>query len=108
MQESNCGGESFALRVIGDIMAPEFKDGCIIIIDPSGVISDGCYVLARHNDEYIFRQLVYGDGVYYLKTLQEGHETIELQSLDAVEGVITQRAGRRRSDRKHYVSLNGG
>ena len=108
MQESNCGGESFALRVIGDIMAPEFRDGCIIIIDPSGGVSDGCYVLARHNDEYIFRQLVYGDGVYYLKTLQEGHETIELQSLDAVEGVITQRAGRRRSDRKHYVSLNGG
>ena len=75
MQEGNCGGESFALRVIGDTMAPEFKDGCIIIIDPSGVISDGCYVLARHNDEYIFRQLVYGDGVYYLKTLQAGHET---------------------------------
>ena len=96
MQESNCGGESFALRVIGDTMAPEFKDGCIIIIDPSGIVSDGSFVLARHNDEYIFRQLVYGDGVYYLKTLQEGHETIELQSLTAVEGVITQRAGRRR------------
>ena len=42
------------------------------------------------------------------KTLQDGHETIELQSLTAVEGVITQRAGRRRSERKHYVSLNGG
>ena len=106
MQESNCGGELFALRVIGDTMAPEFKDGSIIIIDPSGVIADGCFVLARHDDEYVLRQLVYGDGIYYLRTLQEGHDDIEMQDLAAVEGVITQRAGRRRSDRKHYVSLN--
>jgi len=41
MQESSCGGEPFALRVSGDVMAPEFNDGCIIIIDPSGVVKDG-------------------------------------------------------------------
>ena len=63
MQESSCGGEPFALRVIGDTMAPEFVDGCIIIIDPSGIVKDGSYVLARHNDEYIFRQLVFGEDV---------------------------------------------
>ena len=103
MQEGSCGAEPFALRVIGDSMSPEFKDGCIIIIDPDGVISDGSYVLARHNDEYIFRQLVFGDGRYYLKTLQDGHETIEIQDLRPVEGVIVQQAGRRRADRKHYV-----
>jgi len=28
---SSCGGEPFALRVIGDSMAPEFEDGCIIV-----------------------------------------------------------------------------
>ena len=35
MQEGSCGAELFALRLTGDSMEPEFKDGCIIIIDPS-------------------------------------------------------------------------
>ena len=103
MQEGSCGAEPFALRVIGDSMAPEFRDGCIIIIDPEGVISDGCYVLAQHEDGYIFRQLVYNGSGYLLKALQDGHETIELSDLTPVAGVIVQQAGRRRADRKHYI-----
>jgi len=38
MQENSCGREPFALRVIGDEMSPEFLDGCIIIIDPEGIL----------------------------------------------------------------------
>ena len=102
MQENSCGGEPFALRVIGESMAPEFEDGCIIIIDPSGVVNDGSFVLARHEDEYIFRQLVFGDGSYYLKALATGHETIEIADLKPVEGVIVQKGARRKADRKHY------
>ncbi len=103
MQEGSCGAEPFALRVTGDSMEPEFKDGCIIIIDPEGVISDGCYVLARHEDGYIFRQLIYIGNRYLLKALQEGHEIIEIQDLTPVAGVIVQQAGRRRAERKHYL-----
>ncbi|MEN8207159.1 MAG: S24 family peptidase [Pseudomonadota bacterium] len=103
MQENSCGGEPFALRVIGDTMAPEFMDGCIIIIDPSGVVKDGSYVLVRQNDEYIFRQLIFGDGMYYLRTLEEGHDDIEIPDLVPVEGVIIQQGARRRADRKHYT-----
>jgi len=103
MQEGSCGAEPFALRVTGDSMEPEFRDGCIIIIDPEGVISDGCYVLARHGDGYIFRQLVYRGDTYLLKALREGHETIEMPDLTPVAGVIIQQAGRRRADRKHYI-----
>jgi DNA polymerase V len=103
MQEGSCGREPFALRVIGSTMAPEFEDGCIIIVDPEGIVTDGAYVLARHADEYIFRQLVYGDGCYYLKTLAAGHEVIEISDLKSVEGVIIQQGGRRRADRKHYI-----
>jgi len=84
-------------------MEPEFEDGCIIVIDPEGVITDGCYVLAHHDDGYIFRQLIYADDKYLLRTLQEGHETIELPDLAPVAGVIVQRAGRRCTDRKHYI-----
>ena len=107
MQEGNCGREPFALRVLDDSMTPEFRNGCIIIVDPEGVIADGSYVLARHHDEYIFRQLRFGEGVYSLHALQDGHETIEMSDLAAIEGVIIQQAGRRRSDRKHYVRLDG-
>lgn len=103
MQDGSCGAEPFALRVVGDSMAPEFNDGCIIIVDPEGVISDGCFVVARHNEEFIFRQLVYADGRYFLKALQAGHETIEIPDLQPVAGVITQQAGRRKADRKHYL-----
>jgi DNA polymerase V len=102
-EEGGCGAEPFALRVIGDSMTPEFKDGCIIVIDPEGVITDGCYVLARHNEGYIFRQLIYADDKYLLRALQEGYETIEMPDLAPVAGVIVQQAGRRRADRKHYL-----
>jgi DNA polymerase V len=100
---SSCGGEPFALRVIGDSMAPEFEDGCIIVVDPSGVVNDGSYVLARHQDEYIFRQLVFGEGTYYLKTLSGAEDDIEIPNLVPVEGVIIQQGRRRRADRKHYI-----
>ena len=103
MQENSCGGEPFALRVIGNTMEPEFMDGCIIIIDPSGVVKDGSYVLARQGEEYIFRKLEFGEGIYYLKALQAGYEVIELPDLTTVEGVIIQQGARRRADRKHYT-----
>lgn len=103
MQENSCGGEPFALRVIGDVMAPEFEDGSIIIIDPSGVVNDGSYVLAQQGEEYIFRQLVFGTGCYYLKALAEGHEDIEIPDLASVQGVIIQKGARRKADRKHYT-----
>ena len=102
MQEQGCGREPFALRVVGNSMSPEFEDGCIIIIDPEGVMNDGSYVLARQGEEFIFRQLVSGEGYYQLKALEEGHEVIELPDLSLIEGVIIQQAGRRKADRKHY------
>lgn len=96
-------GEPFALRVLGDSMVPEFDDGCIIVIDPAGVIENGCYVLAVHEDEYIFRQLIIDDGHYYLKPLNDGYETLGIPNIDAVKGIIVQKAGTRRHHRKHYV-----
>ena len=94
--------EPFALRVLGDSMEPEFKDGSIIIIDSAAAVKSGCYVLATVNDEYIFRQLVIEDGRYMLRALNEGYETIEVSGLNAIRGVIVQRSGTRRKHHKHY------
>jgi len=98
----SCGDEPFALRVVGDSMEPEFKDGNIIIIDPEAVVRDGSYVFAVHEDEYIFRQLSIADGKYQLKPLNESYPYIDISGLDQVRGVITQGGGLRRHQRKHY------
>ncbi len=95
--------EPFALRVMGDSMEPEFKDGCIIIIDSAAAVESGSYVLAMVNDEYIFRQFIEENGRCCLRALKEGYEDISLSSREAVRGVIVQRAGTRRKDHKHYT-----
>lgn len=103
MSSSGCSeSEPYALRVLGDSMLPEFKEGVIIIIDPAGTIKDGSYVTANHNNELIFRQLLIREDRYYLQPLNDLYDTVEISGLEAVTGVITQQAGTRRKDRKHY------
>jgi SOS-response transcriptional repressor LexA len=101
------GGESFALRVLGDDMAPEFNDGEIIIVEPDGALKDGAFVLARHDGEWIFRQLCRcGEGwvLHALNPARTDLSDLPLPDLAAVHGVIIQKAvpGRRRLS-KFYV-----
>ncbi|MBI3563153.1 MAG: S24 family peptidase [Gammaproteobacteria bacterium] len=110
MDLGGCGNsEPFALQVIDDSMEPEFKRGCIIIIDPSGVVEHHCYVLAMVENGYIFRQLCIESGGYYLQPLNEDylHEKRAITQ-DAIKGVIVQQAGStgKRADRKNYVSFH--
>jgi SOS-response transcriptional repressor LexA len=105
VETSSCeGGESFALMVMGDSMLPEFCEGEIIIIEPEGVARDGSFVLAFHEDEYIFRQLSLQAGRWYLKPLNDSYPTLEIPGMAAVKGVIIQKSkpGRRRAN-KHYI-----
>jgi SOS-response transcriptional repressor LexA len=94
--------EPFALRVLGDSMEPEFKDGCIIIIDPAANVEIGRYVIAELDGEYIFRQLIQENEKYFLKPINDGYKAVEISSTSIVRGVITQRAGVRRKYHKHY------
>jgi DNA polymerase V len=101
------GGESFALRVLGDDMAPEFNDGEIIVIEPDGALKDGSFVLARHAGEWIFRQLCRrGEGwvLHALNPARTELADLPLPDLAAVHGVVIQKAvpGRRRLS-KFYV-----
>jgi SOS-response transcriptional repressor LexA len=100
----SCGqNEPFVLQVLGDSMEPEFVEGHIIIIEPDGVFKNGSYVLALYQDEYIFRQLVINNERYFLKPLNDNYPTLEIETLELVKGVITQRAGTRRWEHKHYI-----
>ena len=98
------GGESFALRVLGHSMAPEFVEGEIIVIEPDGALRDGCYVLAQVDGEWIFRQLVRVGAGWRLHPLNPAFPDQDLPALTAIHGVIIQKAvpGRRRLN-KHYL-----
>ena len=128
LEPSTCvEAETFALRVLDDSMEPEFRKGCIILIDPTGRAKDGCYVLAKTKsidnssdidqnidasadnsesvlEQFVFRQLKQNDQQkWYLQALNEQYqfETIDVELQD-IEGVIVQRAGTRRKYHKHY------
>ena len=98
------GGESFALRVLGDSMAPEFNAGEIIIIEPDGALRPGCFVLALMSGEWTFRQLVQAGDGWFLRALNPAYAEQPLPDLAAVHGVVIQKAvpGRRRLT-KHYL-----
>jgi SOS-response transcriptional repressor LexA len=93
--------EPFALRVIGDSMAPEFHDGHIIIVDPAMPAQSGAYVVVDYQGETTFRQYVVENGRKFLRTL-DGATDVELVEAYQIRGVVVQRAGRRRKDHKHY------
>ena len=100
---SKCAAsEPFALRVVGDDMAPEFVDGHIIVIDPGGRLASGCFVVASHDGEMIFRQLIMHGDELRLVALKPGLPGIVLNGLDEIVGVVSQRSGRRRSEHKRY------
>jgi SOS-response transcriptional repressor LexA len=98
------GGEAFALRVLGQSMAPEFAEGEIIIVEPEGLARDGSYVLAWVGEEWTFRQLCRRGAGWCLHALNPAFADVALDHLAAVRGVIIQKAlpGRRRAS-KRYV-----
>ncbi|HSW24263.1 MAG TPA: S24 family peptidase [Burkholderiaceae bacterium] len=92
------GGEVFALRVLGDSMAPEFLEGEIVIVEPDGAVHDGSFVLARADGEWTLRRLDRCDNGWVLRALNPAYRDHALPDLAAVHGVIIQKAvpGKRR------------
>ena len=97
------GGESFALRVLGASMEPEFNEGEIIIIEPEGLAKHGSYVLALQQKEWTFRQLLRNGAGWLLHPLNPAFPDAALDDLGAVRGVIIQKSlpGRRRASRRY-------
>lgn len=96
--------EPFALRVLDDSMEPEFRRGCIIIIDPTGRATDGSYVLVEGKSDVLFRRLEKKADGWSLQALNDLYPSTDevAQDLTNVLGVIVQRAGVRRSYHKRY------
>lgn len=104
-EASKCAGsEPYALMVLGDSMLPEFEEGEIIVVEPSGLVRDGSYVVAYVNGEYIFRQIVKHEEGWMLKPLNPLYENIPVDGLDVARGVVImkKKPGRRR-EQKSYI-----
>jgi len=97
------GAEAFALLVLGDSMTPEFAEGDVIVIEPEGLATSGSYVLARHDEEWIFRQLVSDGDAWQLRPLNPRYPTVAIPDLAAVRGVIIQKStpGNRKSTKRY-------
>lgn len=95
------GAEPFALMVLGDAMAPEFREGDVIVIEPEGLATDGSFVLAQVGGEWMFRQLVAREGGWMLAALDGHTPSIDIPDLAPVRGVVIQRSrpGRRKENR---------
>ncbi len=93
------GTEPFALMVIGDSMMPEFEHGEIILIRAKIPPGDGAFVIAAHNDEYIFRQLAIESDGWRLKPLNDAYPIIDIPGIEVIKGIIVQKAkpGNRRA-----------
>lgn len=96
------GTEAFALRVIGDSMAPEFLDSNIIIIDPGFPLLDGVFAVVVNNEEVLFGQYVKESSASWIRYLNPEFEPVQLDPNFTVKGVVTQKNGRRRKDIKRY------
>ncbi len=89
---SSCADkEPYALRAIGDSMAPEFEDGDILIIDPSYPPQDGIHAVLEVAGEYHFRQLRVHNGKHFMHALNPAFPDQELHDNWRVHGVVVQR-----------------
>ena len=113
LEPSTCTeAETFVLQVLDDSMEPEFVQSCMIVIDPTGLATDGSYVLARRTtdetdvsvEDFHFRQLRRsGDGGWQLCSLNDAYPSEPTASdFSEIVGVIVQRAGTRRRYHKRY------
>ena len=94
-----------ALMVLGDSMAPEFIEGEILVIEMGAPATDGSFVTATVNEEYVFRQLRKDvQGGWRLHALNPAYPEISISGLEAINGVVTQKKkpGSRKSV-KYYV-----
>jgi DNA polymerase V len=95
--------EPYVLMVLGDSMAPEFNEGDVIVIEPHNRVGDGSYVIAWHKEEYTFRKLrIVGDS-YFLEAENPAYPAERIDGIDQIKGVITQKKGKGRHNRKNYT-----
>ncbi|MFO7761537.1 MAG: LexA family protein [Thermodesulfobacteriota bacterium] len=89
----NVSPNAFALRIVGDLMEPEFREGEAIIVDPGLEAVSGKYVIAKNGDQEVtFKQLFIDGSDVYLSPLNDRYpvKNITGQNIRII-GVVTQK-----------------
>jgi len=89
---------AFALVVHGDSMAPEFRDGDVIIVDPELSPESGDYVIAKNGDDATFKQFVRDGSSVFLKPLNERYPIKDMTGVTKfrIVGVVREKKSRYR------------
>jgi len=88
---------AFALRVVGDSMEPEFKEGEIIVVDPELQPESGDFVVAKNGDDATFKQLVRDGRQVFLKPLNSRYPIKDMTDIDfRIVGVVREKRNRYR------------
>ena len=94
--------EPYALRVTGDSMEPEFSDGHIIIVDPGLSVFEDAYIIVDYGGEVMLGQYTQSQELPVIRYLNPDYQAVTLTPPYEIKGVVTQRVGKRRKDRKYY------
>ena len=105
--ESACSPNSapYALQNIGDMMAPEFSENCIIIVDPGMPIHHQAYAIIDYKNELYFRQYIIKNNSQFMHCLNSSYPEIELIDDFEVRGCVIQQKQRKQKS-LHYYFLN--
>ena len=80
---------TFALRVEGDSMEPDFKEGMVIIVEPELDPLPNDFVIVKNgNEESTFKQLVKDGSDWYLKPLNDRYPIKLLAPDMRIVGVV--------------------
>jgi SOS-response transcriptional repressor LexA len=86
-----CGPKTFAVKVCGVSMEPKFLDGDVIFVDPEVTPKHGRRVIAKVDNEMVFRELVIDGDRRFLTWLNPnfpGNRLTELAPTAQIVGVI--------------------
>lgn len=84
-------------------MEPEFKEGEIIVIEPQVAAEEGTYVIALHDNDFLFRQLLRENDRWYLKPLNSRYPTVEMCNGDSIKGRIISKSSGKGRQTKSYL-----
>lgn len=79
---------TFALKVQGDSMEPDFPSGTYIVVEPDLDPQPGDFVIAKNGDEATFKQLTKDGADWYLKPLNQRYPIKPLESPCKIIGVV--------------------
>lgn len=81
---------TYALRVVGNSMEPQFPEGCTIIVEPEEIPHNKSFIIAMLSDsnKATFKQLIDDESGKYLKPLNREYPMIPVDGNFSVCGVV--------------------